>query len=429
MTKLNDDQLQLENINRAKIQWELVVDSLPQLVIAIDENARITRANKTIETWGIGKVNEVNGLYISDFLKIFNDNMSKDITDFLGNFNNETHQDNDDPDWAYIWQQIKNKDTFIKKTKKTHAGRTYNYTLRKIENYNINKDQCFAVLIIDDITKLQHIEKSLKFQAQDLEKKVIQRTKELKQLNLQLEHELQNKEETNIKLKESHDYHRELLQVIFTTQENERKRIACELHDSIGQSLAATKFKIEGLLLNNKNIFNKDDNNQFNNIVDTIKNLIDETRHISMNLRPATLDDLGAIATLKWFCREFENTYSKIKIDLSLNIDEHDISDDKKTVIYRIVQESMNNIAKHGDATTIQLELNRSNSNLNLNISDNGRGFNISSLTKKLNKSDQPSICGFGLNSMRERAESINGTFKIESKPGKGTSILVSWKI
>jgi len=410
----NNKKSQAEIISRAKKQWELAIDSLPQLVIAMDDNARITRVNRTIETWGIGKVNKVDGLYVSDFLKCLNKNFTDD--DWTS-------------DWLYIWQQIKNKDLISRK--KESAGKTYLYTLKKVPEYDANKDQCYAVLVIDDITTRQDVEKSLKAHALNLEKKVNERTLELKQINNQLEHELHVQKIAKEELNKSQECRLGLLRDLFTAQETERKRIAHELHDSIGQSLGAAKFKLEELLIDKQN-FIDDEAEQFNNLVGTIKIAINEVRHIAMDLRPAMLDDLGALATLNWFSREFENTYKKIKVNLLLNVDESNISDDKRVVIFRIVQEAMNNVVKHGNATIIDIELTKSSANMKLCVRDNGCGFVCMSPLKNININQSSEAkqlrCSFGLSSMRERAESTNGKFEIESSPDSGTSVMVTWK-
>lgn len=413
----NNRKVQSESITRAKKQWELVVDSLPQLVIAMDDNARITRVNRTIETWGIGKVNKVDGLYVSDFLKCFNKNYTDDAWT---------------SDWTFIWQQIKNKDLLSRKIEKENTGKTYLYTLRKIPDYDADKDQCYAVLVIDDITTRQDIEESLKAHAQNLENQVNKRTLELKHSNEKLEHELHISNIAKEELKRAQICRLNLLRGLFTAQEADRKRIACELHDSIGQSLGATKFKIEELLINRQNFINDNERDQFNHVVETIKNSINEVRHIAMDLRPAMLDDLGVLATLKWFCREFENTYIDITVKLLLNVNESDISHDKKIVIFRIIQEAFNNIAKHANATYIVLELNNSNSSLIMQINDNGCGCETDLLINKKTtnwiNSNNTLRCSFGLSSMRERAESTNGEFIIKSTPGSGTYVIVSWK-
>ena len=411
-------KIQVNNLSRAKKQWKMVVDTLPQLVIAMDDEARITLINRTVETWGIGEVNKVNGLYISDFLK----DLNKGFTD-----------DAWTSDWPYIWQQIKNKDTIVRKVEKKHIAKTFHYTLRKVSDYDVNNDHCYAVLIIDDITTRQGIEKSLKDRANELEKNVNERTKELKHANNQLEHELHAKKAANKELKESQSSRLALLREVFTTQENERKRIARELHDSIGQSLGATKFKLEELLIDKKDIFNAD-YDEFVDVVKKLQSLIQDVRHISMDLRPALLDDLGTLVTLNWFCREFENTYSGISVKQIINAEESGISEDNKVVIFRIVQEAMNNIVKHANAKNIVLELDHSDSGLSLSIKDDGCGFNKDLLIKKKNSvsnndTTTPPRCNFGLSSMRERAESTSGDFFIETVANVGTRINVIWTV
>jgi len=406
----NNRKNQTEMISRAKKQWEMVIDSLPQLVIAMDHNARITRANRTIEKWGFGKVNNIDGIYVLDFLKGLNKYFTND--DWAS-------------EWTDIWQQIKNKDHISRKIESESINKTYLYTLRKVPEYDAKKDQCYATLVIDDITLRQDLEKTLKTQAMNLEKKVNERTSELDRVNHQLKHELGMQKIAQDKLNKSQESRLALLRDLFTSQETERKRIARELHDSIGQSLGATKFKIEELLINKERFNNKDEYNQFNDLVVTIKNAIQEVRHIAMDLRPAMLDDLGTLSTLKWFCREYENTYTAITVELILDIDESDISEDKKVVIYRIVQEAMNNITKHANATNILIEIKKTSFGITMRITDNGSGFDTN--LKPACNSQQPKS-GFGLSSMRERAESTNGEFETESSPGKGTAIKVTWK-
>ena len=418
LLKAKIKNIQAENISRAKKQWELAIDSLPQLVIAMDHNARITRVNRTIETWGMGQVNKVNGLYVSDFLK---------------NSNNKYTDDTWTSNWPDIWNQIQNNNQVERVIEKKHIGKTFQYTLRKIADYDVNNDQCYAVLIIDDISTRKDIEKSLKKHALNLENVVNERTSELNQANEQLKHELSAQKQAKEELNKLQECRLGLLRDLFCAQETERKRIAHELHDSIGQSLGATKFKIEELLINKQNLID-DENDQLTGLVGTIKDAIGEVRHIAMGLRPAMLDDLGALATLNWFCREFNNTYKKFKVNLSLDVDEADLSEHQKVVIFRIVQEAMNNVVKHGNATKIDLELSKSGSKMRLCISDNGCGFVYMSTLNNINinineshEAPQPR-CSFGLSSMRERAESTNGKFEIETRPDSGTSVMVTWE-
>ena len=121
-----------------------------------------------------------------------------------------------------------------------------------------------------------------------------------------------------------------------------------------------------------------------------------------------------------------------ISVKTSLSVNESDISKDRKVVIFRIVQEAMNNIVKHANAKKIMLQLFKSGSGITLQISDNGSGFDMDALlNKKMIQLDEGNVlprCSFGLSSMRERAESTNGEFAIESSPADGTSVIVTWE-
>ncbi len=134
------------------------------------------------------------------------------------------------------------------------------------------------------------------------------------------------------------------------------------------------------------------------------------------------LDDLGLIATLSWFCRRFRTIYSAIRVEQEIEIGEHEVPDALKTVIYRLTQEAMNNIAKHSRADLVRLSLQKANRRMEILIQDNGCGFD----PEKTVASKSPG-CGLGLLSMRERVEYSGGSFAIESGEGKGTIIRASW--
>jgi len=217
-------------------------------------------------------------------------------------------------------------------------------------------------------------------------------------------------------LKESEERLRYLSTKLLITQENERKLIASEIHDSLGSSLGAIKFRVEEVL-------RKGGIGDPEYIIPSIQKAIEESRRIQMALRPSTLDDLGILPTLNWFCREFQKTYSGIHIQTQISMEEKDVPDHLKTVIYRICQEAFNNIAKHSKAKLATLSL-RKTDQIELVIEDNGRGFN---LEEKLSAGNHNR--GLGLTSMRERSELTGGSFAIESIHGSGTTIRLSWPL
>lgn len=230
--------------------------------------------------------------------------------------------------------------------------------------------------------------------------------------------DLTERKKAEQQLKESEERLRYLSAQLIKAQEKERKLIASEVHDSLGSSLGAIKFRVEQILQKDK-VTDRED------ILPMIQKAIDESRRIQMALRPPSLDDLGILPTLKWFCREFQKTYSGIRIETQLNIEEKEVPEEVKTVIYRICQEAFNNIAKHSKAKAVTIILRkRKPDKLELVIQDDGRGFD---LQEKI--SPENSSRGLGLTSMRERAELSGGTLNIESNHRSGTTIRISWPL
>ena len=155
-----------------------------------------------------------------------------------------------------------------------------------------------------------------------------------------------------------------------------------------------------------------------------VQESIEEIRKIAMDLRPSILDDLGILATISWFCREFQTIYSGILIQQQLDIQEDDVPDPLKITIYRVLQEAFNNVTKHSEADLVRLSLRKTEATIALAVEDNGLGFNPEDVL-----SMESSRRGIGLASMRERTELSGGSFSIESTEGKGTIIRASWPL
>jgi PAS domain S-box-containing protein len=202
---------------------------------------------------------------------------------------------------------------------------------------------------------------------------------------------------------------------LLATQENERKWVAQELHDSIGQSLVAVKFALERKI-SQSGTGHTPPGISLEDILSMVQNGVEETRRIMTNLRPSILDDLGILATINWFCREFQKVYPHIQIQRQVEVQEQEVPDSLKIVIFRILQEAMNNIAKHSRANTVVLGLARKNDRITLRIQDNGVGFDPENCRK-----------GLGLSSMKERTQLSGGIFILESGPGKGSHMEVRW--
>jgi len=200
---------------------------------------------------------------------------------------------------------------------------------------------------------------------------------------------------------------------LMASQEAERKRIAAELHDGLGQHL---------VLINNLSLMgaqstdrHADNDLLYDRIAEQTSEAIDELRTISYNLRPYQLDRLGltrAIRALSDHGRQIFPGEWTHELD---NIDGI-VETDLEIAFYRIVQECINNILKHSNATQASIVLRRSDSNLILEIKDNGQGL----------PADQSSMAGFGMIGMRERAEALGGKLQISIPPGGGTYVIVT---
>ncbi|MFZ7112547.1 MAG: MASE3 domain-containing protein [Desulfatiglandales bacterium] len=217
---------------------------------------------------------------------------------------------------------------------------------------------------------------------------------------------------------------RKLSAQLFSAEENERKRIAQELHDSIGQSLGAIKFSLENVINRMSGGAALAEAGLMLDIIPLTQKAIEEVRRIVMDLRPSTLDDLGILPTISWFCRQFQDVYSGIRIETGIEIEEEDVPDSLKTVIYRILQETLNNIAKHSRASRVRLSLKKAGEDLELFIEDNGVGFDVGKTFAV--ETDRE---GFGLASMKERAELSGGIFIVSSTRGEGTKVRATWPI
>jgi len=222
-------------------------------------------------------------------------------------------------------------------------------------------------------------------------------------------------------LRRSESRIREMSTKLIDAQERERKAIFRELHDSIGGSLTAVKFKLEEALedLEGKDVSGKTAVEQAFHM---LKETIQETRRISSNLRPPMLEHKGLLPAIQGLCSDYQKYYPGIQVHPVLNIGEEDVPEKTKTVVFRILQEALNNIAKHSDADSVHVELALKHDHLWLTIRDNGRGFDLKETAGRENRKG-----GFGLSSMKERAELQGGSLTLLTSKGRGTTIRAYW--
>jgi signal transduction histidine kinase len=215
------------------------------------------------------------------------------------------------------------------------------------------------------------------------------------------------------RLQRSFEHLRALASRIETVREEERRRIAREIHDELGQSLTAIKIELSSLL------FEWPAEQKPSKRAESITRLIDQTiesvRKISTELRPGVLDALGLVAAVEWAAEEFEaRTGTRCRLDLPE--DDLKIDQERATAIFRIFQETLTNIARHANATQVDIRLARENGSVSLEVHDNGIGFS----GEPLSASGSLGILG-----MRERALLLGGEFVVRGKPNQGTLVQV----
>ncbi len=204
---------------------------------------------------------------------------------------------------------------------------------------------------------------------------------------------------------------------IIEAEEKERRRIAQDLHDGVGQILSAAKLNLSGL--ESQIILNNDKQKEaFKTALDLIDDSVKEVRTVSHNMMPNTLLKLGLASAIKEFITKIQGT-PNLKVNLEIVGLTERIEQEKETVLYRVIQEVVSNIIKHAKATEIGLQLIKHEKEISIIIEDNGLGFD----TSKIN-----SFEGIGLKNIISRIEFINGTVHFDSTLNKGTTVVIEVK-
>lgn len=213
---------------------------------------------------------------------------------------------------------------------------------------------------------------------------------------------------------------RQLLGIkVIEAQEEERKRLARDIHDGTAQSMANILLKAELC----ERLMDMDQNRakgELQNLKAIAKSTLNDVRKTIYDLRPMSLDDLGLIPTLERYIYDF-NENNWINMELNIIGKPYELEPAIEVAIFRIIQESLNNIVKHSKASNAMISIEFLADKINLVISDNGIGFDI----EKLNDNDRVNE-GFGLISIRERTELLQGEFDIKSTSNSGTRLIVS---
>ncbi len=263
-----------------------------------------------------------------------------------------------------------------------------------------------AALSVDNARLFRELQQA----NEDLEQRVVQRTIELQATNRKLQEEIAERQRANEQL-------RDLSAHLQSAREEERMRVAREIHDELGQVLTAVKMDLALLA---RSLSEHGKRASLDSVVADIhatSRLVDESiakmREIIRELRPEILDHLGLKAAIEWQAQEFQ-THTGIACQFDSSDEEISLDLDRATAVFRILQETLTNVARHAQATRVEIRLEHRNSQLALLVRDNGRGITASEI------SNQKS---FGILGMRERALLFGGTVEWQGMPGKGTTV------
>jgi len=203
---------------------------------------------------------------------------------------------------------------------------------------------------------------------------------------------------------------------ILETQEEERRGLARELHDELGQGLTAA-------LLSLKDLINQASSDnlvmQINHASAIITGLTQQVRALSLDLRPSVLDDLGLVAAVRWYIRERVEP-AGLHVVLTVDTDLPRVSAIRETTCFRVLQSALTNVLRHADAHEVQVELHAADGNLVLVIRDNGRGFDVKAARRTALEGKS-----LGLLGMEERVRLAGGSFTIASIQGQGTEVRI----
>jgi PAS domain S-box-containing protein len=270
-----------------------------------------------------------------------------------------------------------------------------------------------------DITSQKRTETALIEAHDHLEKMIEKRTTDLLKANAQLKEEIAERVRMDKALQQSEKELHLLTSRLLTIQEDERKAIALDLHDTIAQNLVAIRIFVETKLKTMAG--SPPPGVSLERIFSMTGECLAELRRILDHLRPSILDDLGLFIAIHRFCEEFQDMNHELRLEREITVKEKDIPEKYKIVVYRILQEALNNVSKHSQARSLKVFLRKKAGGFELGIEDDGVGFDSNEIrSKRVGE-------GIGLSSIKERAYLSGGTVSIQSREGKGTAVIVSW--
>lgn len=395
-------------IARAKLEWEGTADALPDLICLLDAGGHVLRVNRVCERWKLGTIAEVLG---RDLHHVLHHQCPADSCPLQESL-------------SAGWLELRDEGTAEFEYRDSTLERALHITLRRMTPGTASVgSEPLAVAVVADVTALHLAREALSTINLELESRVRLRTDALADANRDLQNEIARREAAEQALRRSRNDLAALSRQLITAQEMERKRIARELHDSVGQQLSAIKYGVERCVELLQQGRPQDSQPILSRAITSLQEAIEETRGIAMNLRPAVLDDLGAASAVSWFCREFAQSYPSLTLREAIAVVDADIPERLSTAVFRSLQELLNNVAKHAQARQVAVSLSRTTDHLVLEVCDDGVGLEASASSASMR-------VGRGVRNLSERAEMTGG--KMQLTPGAngvGTLARIEWPL
>lgn len=265
-----------------------------------------------------------------------------------------------------------------------------------------------------DISGRKRAEAKIRNINEELEQRVAQRTGELLTVNATLEREISERVHAEETLRNYTSRLRTLSARLMEARESERRHIAHELHDEIGQSLTSTKLSLDRI---RRNAGDPAVVSGLSAVQEELNGLMASVRDLSLNLRPSLLDTLGLLPTLQWHFKRF-TLQTGISVDFSHASGIPRMPPDIETVFYRIAQEALTNAARHAAVGSVQVSMAVNDRKVRLTIEDKGAGFDLSEALENGRT--------MGLSGMRERVDDLGGSFTVRSSRGHGTVLTIT---
>lgn len=263
-------------------------------------------------------------------------------------------------------------------------------------------------------------EESLRQARDELEVRVVERTEELRQTIHILMLEMEKREQAEKELKQSEEKLRFLSAQLLSIQENERKRLAAELHDELGHALLTMKLNlraVERKLLPEQQPLKTEMNDQLKAMDD----IIEEVRRLYYDLSPGNMEDLGLARALENLIEEFRDYYPAIDWQINIGAIDRLFAMPAQTMIYRMLQEGLTNIGKHAAPARVEITVAKEDHQVIMHIKDDGRGFSMDEVLTSQNRRN-----GMGLLALAERVNLVGGTLDLWSQENQGTTLTIA---